>query len=130
MGVLKSRIFVAIAIVAGACLVAGFAEEAKVVRCSLLGECRHVRPLGRESWIGRGKSLLSGRDSHVLVSAQACFLPVPKEGLATFNPVLFNYQSVSGDPAVLTVLATREGTSTTVIDNKRDSFSEGSTWGQ
>jgi hypothetical protein len=65
-----------------------------------------------------------------LVSAQACFLPVPKEGLATFNPVLFNYQSVSGDPAVLTVLATREGTSTTVIDNKRDSFSEGSAWGQ
>src|SRR6202011_2679032 len=72
----------------------------------------------------------ASRDSKVLVSAQACFLPVPKEGEATFNPVLFNYQSMSGDPAVLTVLATREGTSTTVIDNKRDSFTEGSTWGQ
>lgn len=82
------------------------------------------------SWLGAHRDLLAPRDSHVLVSAQACFLPVPKEGLATFNPVLFNYQSISGDPAVLTVLATREGTSTTVIDNKRDSFSEGSTWGQ
>lgn len=82
------------------------------------------------SWAGRNKTLLAPRDSDVLVSAQACFLPVPKAGLATFNPVLFNYQSVSGDPAVLTILATREGTSTTVIDNKRDSFSEGSTWGQ
>lgn len=83
-----------------------------------------------ESWLGTHKTLLCDRDSKVLVSAQGCFLPVPKEGLATFNPVLFNYQSVSGDPAVLTILATREGTSTTIIDNKRDSFSEGSVWGQ
>lgn len=82
------------------------------------------------SWLGQNRNLLAPRDSKVLVSAQACFLPVPKEGTAKFNPVLFNYRSVSGDPAVLTILATREGTSTTVIDNKRDSFSEGSTWGQ
>ncbi len=82
------------------------------------------------SWLGHHKTLLSDRDTKALVSAQACFLPVPREGLATFNPVLFNYQSVSGDPAVLTILATREGTSTTVIDNKRDAFSEGSSWGQ
>ncbi len=82
------------------------------------------------SWLGRNKTLLAPRDSKVLVSAQACFLPVPKQGIATFNPVLFNYQSVSGDPAVLTILATREGTSTTIIDNKRDAFAEGSAWGQ
>jgi hypothetical protein len=31
---------------------------------------------------------------------------------------------------VLAVLATREGTSVTVIDNKRDAFSEGGAWGQ
>ncbi len=74
-----------------------------------------------KSWQGDRTSLLANRDSHVLVSAQACFLPVPKEGIAEFNPVLFNYQSMPGDPAVLTILATREGTSATVIDNKRDS---------
>ncbi|HOX10183.1 MAG TPA: hypothetical protein PLA52_06040, partial [Candidatus Omnitrophota bacterium] len=82
------------------------------------------------SWKGSRRSLLAPRDSHVLVSAQACFLPIPREGTAEFNPVLFNYQSVEGDPAVLTILATREGTSITVIDNKRDGFNAGGVWGQ
>lgn len=44
--------------------------------------------------------------------------------------MLFNYQSRAGDPAVLTILATREGTSVTVIDNVRDGFEAGQTWGQ
>ena len=85
-----------------------------------------------KSWPGERtpRSLLAERDSHVLVSAQACFLPVPKSGKATFNPVLFNYQSVQGDPAVLTILATREGTSVTVIDNVRDNVTNGWMWGQ
>jgi len=84
-----------------------------------------------KSWkTEKEKSLLCDRDGKVLVSAQACFLPVPKRGEATFNPVLFNYQSYEGDPAVLTVLVTREGTSVTVIDNKRDGFESGGVWGQ
>ncbi|MBX7223546.1 MAG: hypothetical protein K1Y36_26770 [Blastocatellia bacterium] len=82
------------------------------------------------SWKSPQKTLLCERDEKVLVSAQACFLPIPKQGAAEFNPVLFNYQSVSGDPAVLTILATREGTSVTVIDNKRDAFETGGVWGQ
>jgi len=83
------------------------------------------------SWAGsKSKTLLAERDSKVLVSAQACFLPVPIKGKATFNPVLFNYQSYEENPAVLTILATREGTSVTVIDNKRDAFENGSVWGQ
>ena len=83
-----------------------------------------------DSWKGRQKSLLAERDSHVLVSAQAAFLPIPEGSEATFNPVLFNYQSAPEDPAVLTILATREGTSTTIIDNQRDGFDAGRTWGQ
>ncbi|MEO0457144.1 MAG: hypothetical protein AAF152_11285 [Cyanobacteria bacterium P01_A01_bin.114] len=83
-----------------------------------------------DSWEGEETSLLAERDSHVLVSAQACFLPIAEGGGATFNPVLFNYQSYPGDPAVLTILATREGTSVTVIDNQRDAFDAGRTWGQ
>ncbi|MGK7928981.1 MAG: hypothetical protein AB4290_27715 [Spirulina sp.] len=83
-----------------------------------------------DSWQGRKTSLLADRDTHVLVSAQACFLPIPREGKAEFNPVLFNYQSYEGDPAVLTILATREGTSVTIIDNQRDAFAAGMTWGQ
>lgn len=82
------------------------------------------------SWKSEKKSLLAPRDSKVLVSAQACFLPISKQGKATFNPVLFNYQSYKDNPAVLTVLVTREGTSATIIDNTRDAFSTGSVWGQ
>lgn len=83
-----------------------------------------------ESWAGKEQSLLAPRDTHVLVSAQACFLPVPKGKKAEFNPVIFNYQSYQGDPAVLCILATREGTSATIIDNVRDGFAAGGTWGQ
>jgi hypothetical protein len=82
------------------------------------------------SWKGDEVSLMSRRDTHVLVSAQACFLPVPEEGRAEFNPVIFNYQSYEGDPAVLTIVATREGTSATIIDNVRDAFPTGFSWGQ
>lgn len=84
-----------------------------------------------ESWPGDVDTLFHEvRDEHVLVSAQACFLPIPKGGEVEFNPVLFTYQSVSDDPAVLTILATPQGTSMTIIDNKRDAFAAGSTWGQ
>lgn len=101
-------------------------------RISLTEYLEHFRLYLSEpdSWGGRGDSLLAGRDSHVLVSAQAAFLPVPQQGIAEFNPVIFNYQSYAGDPAVLTIVATREGTSATVIDNTRDAFPAGWSWGQ
>jgi hypothetical protein len=101
-------------------------------RITLTEYLRHFREYLSEpdSWASRESSLFVGRDTHVLVSAQAAFLPVPKEGIAEFNPVIFNYQSYQGDPAVLTIVATREGTSATVIDNVRDAFPAGWSWGQ
>jgi len=78
----------------------------------------------------KGGTLLSPRDKHVLVSAQAAFLPIKKRGKATFWPVIFNYQSTKGHPAVLTLLVTRQGTSMTIIDNSRDTVSGGRSWGQ
>ncbi len=78
----------------------------------------------------KGGSLLAKRDSHALVSAQAVFLPVPTGAQATFHPVIFNYQSTAKNPAVLTLLVTRQGTSMTVIDNARDTVSGGASWGQ
>jgi hypothetical protein len=77
----------------------------------------------------KGGSLLARRDSHVLVSAQSTFLPVPRDGAATFWPVIFNYQSTRKNPAVLTLLVTRQGTSATIIDNARDTVA-GQSWGQ
>lgn len=78
----------------------------------------------------KGGSLFAKRDTHVLVSAQHAFLPVPKEGEATFWPVIFNYQSTARNPAVLTILVTRQGTSMTVIDNARDTVASDGSWGQ
>jgi hypothetical protein len=94
-----------------------------------LGDLRRFLTRG-DSWAGAGRSLLAARDSHVLVSAQACFLPVPRAGIATFTPVIFNYQSRVGQPAVLAIVATREGTSATVIDNQRDAFAFAGSHGQ
>ncbi|MFN2546879.1 MAG: hypothetical protein ABR567_05575 [Myxococcales bacterium] len=78
----------------------------------------------------KGGSLLAPRDTHALVSAQAAFLPVPAEGKATFHPVIFNYQSTAGHPAVLTILITRQGASATIVDNARDTVSGRGSWGQ
>jgi hypothetical protein len=80
----------------------------------------------------KGGSLLARRDSHALVSAQAAFLPVPAQGTATFWPVIFNYQSSRRNPAVLTLLVTRQGTSATIIDNVRDGLGNQGlgSWGQ
>jgi hypothetical protein len=76
----------------------------------------------------KGGTLLAQRDTHVLVSAQTAFLPVPHDGKATFWPVIFNYQSYARHPAVLAILVTRQGTSMTIVDNSRDSV--GGDWGQ
>lgn len=77
-----------------------------------------------ESIHGSG-NLVAPRDSHFLVSAQAVFLPIPQQGRAEFNPVLFNYQSAPGSPAVLALLVTREGTSVKVIENTGDDVTDG-----
>lgn len=74
-------------------------------------------------------NLLARRDTHFLVSAQHVFVPLPRTGKAEFNPVLFNYQSYPENPAVLTLLVTREGTSVRVIENRPgDQTFQG--WGQ
>jgi len=78
----------------------------------------------------KNSTLLAKRDTHVLVSAQHAFLPVPQEGQAKFWPVIFNYQSTKKNPAVLAILVTRQGTSMTIIDNNRDTVTGGDSWGQ
>lgn len=80
---------------------------------------RDIKKFSAKPWTIRGSgNLLAPKDSHFLVSAQAVFLPIPKQGKAEFNPALFNYQSAPGSPAVLTLLVTRQGTSMKVIENR------------
>ncbi len=76
-----------------------------------------------------GDDFSAKRDSHFLVSAQHVFVPISKGGKAEFTPVIFNYQSAPGSPAVLTLLVTRQGMSATIIENKGgDQSLQG--WGQ
>ncbi len=80
---------------------------------------KNLRKYASKPWTIKGSgNLLAKRDTHFLVSAQAVFLPIPKKGKAEFNPVVFNYQSAPGSPAVLTILVTRQGASMTVIENR------------
>ncbi|NJR65293.1 MAG: hypothetical protein HC772_08210 [Leptolyngbyaceae cyanobacterium CRU_2_3] len=72
------------------------------------------------------RPLVAEKDTHVLISAQACFLPIPQQGQCSFNPVLFNYQSRADSPAVLAILISTEGSSATIIDNAHDRAN----WGQ
>jgi hypothetical protein len=113
-------------------LLVGNEDGVPLQRVSLTEYLGHFRRYLTDpnSWRGARSSLLADRDTHVLVSAQAAFLPIPEQGLAQFNPVIFNYQSYQGDPAVLTIVASREGTSATIIDNVRDAFPAGYSWGQ
>jgi hypothetical protein len=113
-------------------LLVGNEQGRPLERVSLTDYLSHFRNYlsHPDSWTADEISLLTERDSHMLVSAQAAFLPVSAQGQAEFNPVLFNYQSYAGDPAVLVIVATREGTSATIIDNVRDAFPAGFSWGQ
>lgn len=90
----------------------------QVVTVPLTEVLEHLREYltDPDSVIGEG-NLLAPRDTHFLASAQHVFVPIPKKGKAEFNPVIFNYQSQPGNPAVLTLLATRQGTSVAVIEN-------------
>lgn len=54
------------------------------------------------------------------MSAQACFLPIPKEGEAPFNVAIYNYQSSRRDPAVLAIVSTAQGTSAQVLQGGKE----------
>ena len=56
------------------------------------------------------------RDSHAVVSSQACFLPTENGKKTLFNIKLFNYQSWPKNPAVLAIVATSNGTSSQIIE--------------
>ena len=73
------------------------------------------------SWKGKEKSLYcEARDNQVIMSSQACFLPVPTSSECKFNVALMNYQSTYNNPAVLVIVATSNGTSAQIINNAGD----------
>ena len=60
------------------------------------------------------------KDTHAIVSSQACFLPIEKGKETIFNVALFNYQSTKDNPGVLAIVATSKGTSSQIICGNGD----------
>lgn len=62
-------------------------------------------------------SLLLERDEKILVSAQACVLPLANSQVE-FVPQIFNYQTTPLDPAVLVIVASANGTSASIVTER------------
>ena len=70
------------------------------------------------SWYGLNDSLLApSKDSHVIMTSQACFLPIDERDTTKFNISLKSYQSRPSDPAVLVIVGTSSGTSAQIVDS-------------
>ena len=82
------------------------------------------------SWKSKNKSLILKNEKYIRINAQVSLLPVSSEGTADFTPVIFNQKAFKNNPAVLSILATKNGTSITVIDNAMDIFEPGQSFGQ
>ena len=54
-------------------------------------------------------------DANILTSSQCCVIPVT-EGTSDFAVQLFNYQSYDNNPAVLVILAAKDGTSAQIVE--------------
>ncbi|KAF0776086.1 hypothetical protein AaE_000215 [Aphanomyces astaci] len=59
------------------------------------------------------------KDNQVVVSTQACFLPLSASGDVDFHVGLFNYQSTATNPAVLVLISTDAGTSAQVVQGNQ-----------
>jgi len=71
---------------------------------------------------GKSISLLAkkeGKDSHVVMSSQCCFLPIIKAQETKFNVALYNYQSQPKNPAVLVIVSTSKGSSAQIIEGRQ-----------
>lgn len=69
---------------------------------------------------GETKNPEEKEDKVILCSTQCCILPCTKEGDTDFNVQLYNYQSTTHDPAVMTIMVSNLGTSTQVLEDSRE----------
>lgn len=107
-------------------------EDGQLKRIKLREYIESIEEFNKETAFDHGRekaSLLKDRDEHLLASAQACVLPLESSNLkdktdqtagqeVEFVPELFNYQSKSGIPAVLVIVASSQGTSAAVISSR------------
>lgn len=93
---------------------------------------QYVRDLARYADNANIGALWCERDATLLVSSQACILPVEAPGAPTglgrasgkvnFHVKLYNYQSTYSQPAVLVIMANNQGTSCQVVTDDTDLY--------
>jgi hypothetical protein len=66
-------------------------------------------------------NLWLSRDDKLLLSSQACILPL-QDGEVEFSVKLYNYQSSANEPAVLVILASSEGTSCQIVSGSENLY--------
>lgn len=62
--------------------------------------------------------LWNERDTEILTGAQCCMLPCEDNGRVEFAVNLYNYQTTNENPAVLVIVATKDGTSAQVLNRQ------------
>lgn len=82
---------------------------------------QYVRNIQRYAGNSAIRDLWRERDATLLLSSQACVLPVGT-GKVNFNVKLYNYQSSARAPAVLVVMASHQGTSCQVVTGRDDLY--------
>jgi hypothetical protein len=78
---------------------------------------KYIKNIGEYTDNPNIKNLWLDRDENLLLSSQACILPL-KENKVNFNVKLFNYQSSERNPAVLVIVSSQQGTSCQVISGR------------
>jgi len=64
----------------------------------------------------------AARDTHVIVSAQCCYLPVVRGATTEFHVALYNYASRADDPAVLVLVCSAAGTSAQTVSGVQEMY--------
>ena len=79
---------------------------------------QYLQNIGMYTGDFKVESVYDPRDKAILTSSQFCVLPL-KNGKVNFGVQLFNYQSDEDNSALLTIVASKEGTSTQIITKRQ-----------
>lgn len=93
-------------------------NEKKGAPSKVVGVIEYLKNLSSYTDNTHNVDLSRPEDTVVLTSSQCCVLPVQKGSSTEFCLQLFNYQSYEDNPAVLVILASKDGTSAQIVERK------------
>ena len=82
----------------------------------------YIKNIGTYTGNNNIGKLLLDRDEKILTQVQSCILPCKEKENTEFCVNIYNYQSRKDNPCVLTILVSKNGTSTSIIENNTDLY--------